>query len=111
MATFYDFLNFDYFITKDVMSVIYAVGAVLIIIIGLLMMFGSAILPSEIPMNSSTAIIVGGLFLIFGNVLWRIICEFIVILFNINETLESIDITLEPDYDESEDNTKVTNTN
>jgi len=105
MATFKDFINFDYFITKDVISVIYILGAILITLIGVVIMIWGRVLPGEIYRDASSAIIAGGLILIFGNLLWRIICEFVAVIFKINDSLISIDASLESDDTESDDTT------
>ena len=97
MPLFNDFINFDYFITKDVITVIYILGAILITLIGVVIMIWGRVLPGELYKDASSAIIAGGLFLIFGNVLWRIICEFIAVIFKINDSLISIDSSLKSD--------------
>jgi hypothetical protein len=97
MSTLNDFINFDYFITKDVISLIYFLGAILITIIGIIIMIWGQFLPGGIfnSNNLFTAIFTGLLIITLGNLFWRILCEFIAVIFKINESLISIDASLE----------------
>jgi len=73
-----DFLTFRYLITPGFISAIYAIGAVLITLYALA--------------SISNAGVVGALiFLIIGNIWWRIVLEFVMVLFRINDSLASID--------------------
>jgi hypothetical protein len=75
-----DFLAFRYLITPTFITVIYVIGAVLITIGALGTMAG----------GGNTAL--GGLFvLIIGNLWWRIVLEFVMVLFRINASLQSIE--------------------
>ena len=97
MPLFNDFINFDYFITKDVITVIYILGAILITLIGIIIMIWGRVLPGELYKDAFSAIIAGGLILLFGNFFWRIVCEFIAVFFKINVSLISIDTSLKTD--------------
>jgi hypothetical protein len=75
------FLGFRYLITPGFITVVYVVGVILIAL-GTL----SAIV-SQQP-GAALYALVGFLVL---NALWRIILEFVMVLFRINDSLESID--------------------
>ena len=72
-----DFLYFRYLITPPSMTVIYIFGAVAVTF-GAIATMGSSVL-------------FGLLILVFGNLYWRIILEFVMVLFRINDSLQSID--------------------
>jgi hypothetical protein len=73
-----DFAYFRYLITPAFMTVIYIIGAVGITFAALAsLVAGQAI--------------AGLLVFIFANLYWRIICEFIMVLFRMNDSLKSID--------------------
>jgi hypothetical protein len=78
---FSDFVNFRYLITPGFITVIYVVGAVLITIAAL----GAA------GSAGSGGVILGLLWFVFGNLWWRIVLEFVMVLFRINDSLASID--------------------
>jgi hypothetical protein len=72
-----DFAYFRYLITPASITVIYIIGAVLITFAALASAIGGQVLAG-----------VG--ILLFGNLYWRIICEFIMVLFRMNDALQSI---------------------
>jgi hypothetical protein len=78
---FSDFVNFRYLITPGFITVIYIVGAILITI-GALATAGS---------GGSGGVLGGLFFLVLGNLWWRIVLEFVMVLFRINDSLGSID--------------------
>jgi hypothetical protein len=94
MASIKDFINFDYFITKDVIAAIYILGTIFITLVGIVIIVWGQVLPYGAYKDASSAIISGGLFLIFGNFIWRIICEFTAVIFKINDSLISINTSL-----------------
>ena len=73
-----DFAYFRYLITPAFMTVIYIIGAVLITFGALASIVGGQLLA-------------GVLVFLFANLYWRIICEFIMVLFRMNDSLKSID--------------------
>lgn len=78
---FNDFITFRYLITPGLVTVIYVVGALLITIASVVAM-----------LSGGSAGVVGGLLaLVFGNLYWRVILEFIMVLFRMNDALQSID--------------------
>ena len=78
---FSDFINFRYLITPGFITVIYAVGA-LLITIGALASAGTA---------GGGGILSALLVFVFGNLWWRVVLEFVMVLFRINDSLASID--------------------
>jgi uncharacterized protein DUF4282 len=60
---------------------VYVIGAVLITIAALAAMASSG----------GGGAITGVLILIFGNIYWRVILEFVIVLFRMNDSLRSID--------------------
>ena len=78
---FSDFVNFRYLITPGFITVIYVVGAVVITIAAL----GAA------GNAGAGGVVFGLLWFVFGNLWWRIVLEFVMVLFRINDSLTSID--------------------
>jgi hypothetical protein len=81
MFNFSDFVNFRYLITPGFITVIYVVGAILITIAAL----------SAAGTAGAGGVLVGLLWFVFGNLWWRIVLEFVMVLFRINDSLASID--------------------
>ena len=76
-------------IALQIIQILYIIVAALITLAGLAMMFRSNSYGYGSMMPGG---FFGGLlFVIFGNVFWRLWCEFIIVLFRINRTLSSID--------------------
>ena len=78
---FNDFITFRYLITPTLITVVYIIGAVLITIVAL----GATV------SGGTAGLLVGLLILIFGNLYWRVILEFVMVLFRMNDSLQSID--------------------
>jgi hypothetical protein len=78
-----DFLAFRYLITPGLVTIIYAIGAIFITLAALL-------LPASANQGAG-GILAGLLILVFGNLYWRVILEFVMVLFRINDSLASID--------------------
>lgn len=90
-----DFLSFKTMITLKIIQIMYAVVAVIITIGGLATMFSGG-RSSGYGGYGPTSFIPGGfmgglLIIIFGNVLWRVWCELIIVFFRINKSLNNID--------------------
>jgi hypothetical protein len=96
MAWLNDYVNFDAFITKDVMVLIYGVGATLLTLAAIAIVIWGRTSPFYYQSAGEAIGAAIGIF-IFGNVTWRILCEYIVVLFKINESLISIDKKIRPD--------------
>src|SRR5205823_2269232 len=88
------FLSFIYFrtlITPTIIRVIYVAGVLLIIIFGLLVI-GAAALQSRRPdSNFLVQFLLSIGIILVGNVLWRVICEGIILFYNIHDILLSIE--------------------
>lgn len=78
---FNDFIAFRYLITPSLVTVIYVIGAVLITLAAL----------ATMTQQGANGIVGGLLLLVFGNLYWRVILEFIMVLFRMNDALQSID--------------------
>lgn len=76
------YLDFEKFITKQLMTAIYIIGA---IILTLLSVVWVMTFPTKDGLN-----LWGFVWLTVGNLLWRLGCEMIVVIFKINENLEAI---------------------
>ena len=90
MVSFMEYVNFDYLITKDVMVFAYAFGVIILTTISM----GIAITGTSSPFSFGTpvqALAAGTLFFLFSNLFWRLICEYVVVIFRINESLVSLD--------------------
>lgn len=78
---FNDFITFRFLITPAVITVVYVIGAILITLGAL----------AAMASGGSTGLVTGVLVLLFGNLYWRVILEFVVVLFRMNDSLQSID--------------------
>ncbi len=76
-----EFITFRYLITPTVITVVYVIGAVLITL-------GSL---AAMASGGGNGFITGLIVLIFGNLYWRVILEFVIVLFRMNGALQSID--------------------
>jgi hypothetical protein len=94
-----NFLSFRSFITPRVIMVVYILGALAITLFSLLLLFGGLVMPSS-PMGgyyygeyrSGAGLLLFGVFsLIFGNIFWRIFCEYIIVFFRIHDHIASLD--------------------
>lgn len=87
------FFSFGTLITPACIQVAYVIGTVVITVVGLLMV--ALVLTGVAPEYTDTnrdALLVGGLTLLgIGNLLWRVLCEMVMLLFRIHETLGNLD--------------------
>lgn len=92
-----DFLSFKTMITLKIIQIMYVVIAVIITIAGLVTMFsGGGSRGGYGGYGGYGSLMPGGFFgglliIIFGNVIWRIWCELIIVFFRINKSLNNID--------------------
>ncbi len=85
-----EFLSFRKMIALQIIQILYIVVAALITLGGLTMLFRTNDYGYGGGFMAGSK--VGALLLIvLGNVFWRLWCEFIIVLFRINQTLISID--------------------
>lgn len=85
--TFSDLLSFNEFIARDALSLIWALGAAFITLVGVTAFFGGFLWGDGI----GTGVLAGALILTVGNIAWRILCETLAVVFRINDSLMSID--------------------
>lgn len=90
-----DFLSFKTMITLKVIQIMYVVIAAIITIAGLVTMFSGGSRGGYGGYGYGS-LMPGGfwgglLMIIFGNVIWRIWCELIIVFFRINKSLNNID--------------------
>ena len=78
---FWEFISFRYLITPTIITIVYVIGAVLITLGAL----------GSLAAGGSSGLIFGLLVFFFGNLYWRVILEFVVVLFRMNDSLRSID--------------------
>ena len=83
-----DFISFRKMITLPVIRIVYAVVAGLITILGFTVIFSSQGALSEFIPGGRIA---GIAILAFGNIIWRICCELIIVFFQINSKLKNVD--------------------
>lgn len=92
-----DFLQFKRMVTLQVIPILYAIVAVIITLGGIALMFsggnsrgfGDSLMPQG-------GFFSGLIFLVIGNILWRMWCEFILVLFRVNKNLQDIERNTRP---------------
>jgi hypothetical protein len=84
------YFKFEKFITTGFIMVVYILGAIALTVISILLIAGSP----NIFGVSSLGIILGVIFLILGNLFWRILCEYWIVQFRIFTELVEINKTL-----------------
>jgi hypothetical protein len=77
-----DFLSFRYMITPPLVQVIYVVVTLIITIVGLVTMVSDA--PGGGPLP-------GLLIIVFGNLVWRVYMEIVMLFFRINDGVQAIE--------------------
>jgi hypothetical protein len=78
---FNEFIRFRYLITPAFITVVYVIGAILITLAAL----------GALASGGGNGFVVGLIVLVFGNLYWRVILEFVMVLFRMNDSLQSID--------------------
>jgi hypothetical protein len=78
---FNEFISFRYLITPALVTVIYVIGAVLITL-------GAVVAMAS---RGGDGFVGGLLLLFFGNLYWRVLLEFIMVLFRMNDSLQAIE--------------------
>ena len=87
MNSFEQFLSFRHMITPSLVKFLYFAGALLITIGGVVAIFWPEHGPKDLPGGQPGAVGV----LIFGNLLWRMLCELAILLFSIHEVLVNLE--------------------
>ena len=87
------YFSFGKFISPTVVQAIYVLGAVAISLAGLLMiaLALSGLAPEYTDISRDMLLIGGPALLLIGNILWRMLCEMVIILFRIHEALAKLD--------------------
>ncbi|MHB1787633.1 MAG: DUF4282 domain-containing protein [Acidimicrobiales bacterium] len=92
-----EFLSFRAMVTSSVIKVLYTLGAVAITITSIVVFIMSFIPPSCDSYGYCTSrgggmfVLISVLVLIFGNLWWRLICEWFIIFFSIHDRVRSIE--------------------
>ena len=91
-----DYLQFKRMITLQIIPVLYVVVAVIITLASIGMMFGGGRGYGGYGGYGALGFFQGGflsglVFLVIGNVFWRMWCEFMLVVFRINKSLQNID--------------------
>ena len=89
-----DFFSFRKMITLQIIQIVYVIVAVFITIGSLIMIFSGGGGNEYGYYNRGMFAggpLMGFLFLIFGNIAWRMWCELIIVFFRINNTLSNIE--------------------
>ena len=100
----FDFFSFNRLVTPSIIDVVYVLGAMIVTLLGSLLgllssplvvalfTFADRANPSATKTSAESAITaISILFIVAGNIVWRISCELVLVLFNIHELLESIE--------------------
>ncbi len=77
-----EYLSFKRFITPGFIMVIYILGAIGVTLLSIVVMLGAFSVG-----GAAIAIVSGILLLIFGNLFWRILCEYMVVQFRIYDEI------------------------
>lgn len=79
-----DFLAFKSMVSVGIIKVIFLIGAILIILVGIAVILGD-------PLDNRILSFLGGLaIIVMGNLLWRVVCEAWIVIFAIHERLAEI---------------------
>jgi uncharacterized protein DUF4282 len=92
------YFSFEKLITPTLIKVTYVIGLVAILAAA---SYGLFIATKQASPNANAGILWALLLLTVGNILWRIICEQAILLFNIHDRLASIDRSLKTEVAET----------
>jgi len=86
-----EYIGFKRFITPTFIMVIYILGALVITIGSFIIMFVDFnVAGAGVSLGGGVGIIIGIVMLIFGNLAWRILCEYWVVQFRIYEEIAAL---------------------
>jgi hypothetical protein len=86
-----EYISFKRFITPTFIMVIYILGALVITIGSFIIMFVDFnVAGAGVSLGGGVGIIIGIVMLIFGNLAWRILCEYWVVQFRIYEEIAAL---------------------
>ena len=77
-----EFFSFRTMITPAIIKVLYVLGVIALIIVGIVMMVNS---------YYDYGLFIGLGIIVLGNILWRLICEGTILMFSVHEILGSIE--------------------
>jgi thiamine transporter ThiT len=81
---FKDFMSFDKMLTPSIIKIIYWIGVVVVVLMGLTTLLGA------LRFGSLYGFLMGLLWLVLGPILVRVYCELMIVLFNIYGALRDI---------------------
>lgn len=81
-----DFLSFRKMITPMIIQIIFWIGTVICVIVGIAAIVGG----SHMRYGGGTQVLSGLLFLFIGPLIVRVYCELLILFFRMNETLTEI---------------------
>jgi hypothetical protein len=85
------YISFKRFITPTFIMIIYILGALVITIGSFIIMFVDFNVAGQgVSLGGGVGIIIGIVMLIFGNLAWRILCEYWVVQFRIYEEIAAL---------------------
>jgi len=79
-SNFSDFIKFRKMVSNTIIKILYVIGAITLTILGIVIL----------STGREEEKLIGIVIIIFGNLLWRILCEGSIILFSIHESLISL---------------------
>jgi hypothetical protein len=80
-----DFLTFRRMITPIVIQIVFWIGIIGILVLGIV-----AIVDGASGETDGGAVVLGVLFIIFGPMIWRVFCELLILVFHIIEKLANL---------------------
>jgi hypothetical protein len=88
-----DFLAFRKMITPIIIQVLFWLGVVVCVVVGLVSIFAGATMPFG---GGGLTVLYGLFMLIIGPILVRVYCEILILFFRMNETLTEISHNTQP---------------
>ena len=80
-----DFLTFRRMITPIIIQIVFWIGIISILVLGIL-----ALVDGASGETDGGAVVLGVLFIIFGPMIWRVFCELLILIFRIIEKLANL---------------------
>ena len=80
-----DFLTFRRMITPIIIQIVFWIGIIGILVLGIL-----ALVDGASGETDGGAVVLGVLFIIFGPMIWRVFCELLILVFRIIEKLANL---------------------
>ena len=87
---FKEFISFRKMITLQIIQIIYIIGAICITLAALFIMFGGGGM-FMYGGGGLASFLIGLIYLVLGNIFFRVWCELIIVFFRINKTLTNIE--------------------